>query len=138
MSTIKVKKITMLRQHDEDVELKLIGGPDDGLGRSDEYQAELSEVADALRAQDPGLGVGSGIQKAAGMSSWLTGDFIIHAISVGTAATVAVKTVVPVLVEYVKAKAGRTIKIKKGDIEVEAHSVEEVRKVLDELDRRQP
>ncbi len=92
--------------------------------RSQEYQAGLNEVASALRAQGIEVSYRMHMEESVEGHTILRGDFTI-----GVA-----KAVGPVLGSIVgawlMARFGRKARLKVGDIEAEARTVEEVEKLL--------
>ena len=125
MSTIRVTSISMLRGGPEDFELALLSAPDEADPKGASYQAELRQAEQEIRSLGYNPAVGSGIQKGAEFGSWLLGTFIFHAAAV----SVAGRPLIPVLVEWVKGRAGRRVRLKKGDTEIEASTVKEIEKL---------
>lgn len=135
MTSIKVKRISMVRESDDDVELQLHGAPDEGDPKDEAYQAELRRVEEGLRELGFDPAVGTGIQKSLTLGSWLLGIFVLR--SVSRAAT----PFVPVLVEWVKGREGRKIVLEKGDRKVEARTMKEIKElweIASKPDDKQP
>ena len=135
MMGINVKSVSMVRGSSNDVELRLIGAPDEGDPKDEAYQAELRRAEEGLRELGFDPAVGTGIQKSLTLGSWLLGIFVLRSIS--RAAT----PFVPVLVEWVKGREGRKIILEKGDRKVEARTMKEIRElweIASKPDDKQP
>jgi len=122
MATIKIKPVSAAQGRSDEYELTLLPAPDETNPKAEGLQSELRRAEDQLNALGHKPAAMVGLQKALGMSSWLLGTF---AISGATAA----KSWSPVLVEWLKGRAGRRVRLKKGDIEIEAGTVEEIARV---------
>ena len=129
MSGIRIRSISVVPESDRDFKLTLVAGEGEQDLREAGYQAELHTIGECLREQGLNVAVGSGFQKAAGMSSWLTGEFIVHAAATAALVSAAAKPMVPALVEWIRGRAGRKVRLKKGDVEIEARTVEEVERL---------
>ncbi|MCM3681274.1 hypothetical protein ACVOMT_20885 (plasmid) [Sphingomonas panni] len=137
MPAIKVKSISMLRGGADDFELALLPATDEADPKAETYQADLRQAEQEIRSLGYNPAVGSGIQKDLASASWLLGTFVFHA----AAASVAVRPLVPVMVEWVKGRAGRRVRLKKGDTEIEASTVKELEKlweIASRSDGKQP
>jgi hypothetical protein len=119
----------MVPKSERDFRLSLVASSDEADPRDSAYQNELRDVEQALRDEGLDIAVGSGFQKSANLGSWLTGDFIVHVGAAATFVSVAAKSLVPVLVEWVKGRAGRKVRLKKGDIEIEAQTPDEIERL---------
>lgn len=125
MSAIRVKSVSMLRGGPDDFELALIPASDEADPKAATYQAELRQAEQEMRLLGYNPAVGSGIQKDLASGSWLLGTFLFHAAAV----SVAARPLIPVMVEWVKGRAGRRVRLKKGDTEIEASTVKEIEKL---------
>ena len=103
------------------LELILVRGPDDGPLSSKEYQDGLAELAKSLRAQGSKLITRFHDFDAIGAADLLSGEFILKVLAPGAAA---------VLGAWLHARYGRKVRLKVGEIEAEAQSVEDVEKLL--------
>ncbi|MBY2914154.1 hypothetical protein [Rhizobium leguminosarum] len=98
-------------------------------------QVDLSAAHETLRDV-----LGSGVQprlyvqKSADTGgTWQVGEFILQALPVaGTVAPV----ISSAFCAWIAAKSGRKVKIKKGDTEIEAGSVEEVKQLIELLRKK--
>ena len=107
-----------------ELELAFIPVPDDAPFRSSEYQRELRQFENSAQLQ--GLAIASGVElrKVAGAETVYLGDFTIKlAVVVGP----ALGTIIGA---WLHARYGRKVRLKIGEIEAEAQTVEEVEKLL--------
>jgi hypothetical protein len=107
-----------------DTHIFLLPAPDDSTIYSPEFQAGLQTFDDALRAEGIKVSPRVLVRKSAGGGSSYVGEFLIPlAQVVGPALGV-------VLVAWLQGRSGRKVKLKVGDVEAEARSVEEVQTLL--------
>ena len=112
------------------IAIELIASNDDPPLRSTEYQAELAQLARDMRALDPHVSYHMFIQEGVSASSFLTGGFTI-AKAIGTSA-------LPIIVAWLHGRYGRKVRLKVGDVEVEARTVNEIEKLLKQVDKVRP
>jgi hypothetical protein len=99
-----------------DLELTLLPAPDDGEWHNPEFQSVIERFRVDLRSQN----IHAAAQGVHVASDDLTGNFIIGL------AHLAVAGLTAVVVAWVHARAGRKIKLKIGEFQVEAHTEEQV------------
>lgn len=124
MSGIKIKSITPIEGGAFNLNLAFVAGPDDPEYKDPAYQQELHGIQEELKALGNKVQARANFQKAASGGSWLTGDFLMQLSALGT----PLGTLFGV---WITAKLGRKVKIKVGDIEVEAGTMNEVDHLLD-------
>jgi hypothetical protein len=98
---------------------------------SKEYQAELEKVASSLKQQGVKFSSRMRFEEAEGAPAFLLGSFTIE----------IAKSVGPILGAvigaWLHARYGRKARLKIGDVEAEARTVEEVEKLLRVADEKQ-
>ena len=114
---------SMLLESEFDFELALLPASDED-ERSEEVQVALIEADKKFRALDVDLATGTSFGKAAGVGNWLNGDFVVHAAEAVLFARYVAKPFVPILAEWIKGQAGRKVRLRRGDVEVEAGTIE--------------
>lgn len=130
--TIKVKSVSMLRDGPDDFELALLPASDEADPKAPALQADLQQAEQAIRAQGYNPAVGTGIQKSlTAVGSWLLGTFVFKAAAGGAGITFVGKALTPMMVEWLKGRAGRRVRIKVGDIEVEAATVKQAETLIE-------
>jgi hypothetical protein len=102
----------------DDFELTLVRSSDDAPPFGAEYQAELSKFAKEAQASS---------QRAFAMDSVLggggpIGEFAYHA----AAAVALINALKTICVSWLKASAGRKLRLKYGKVRIEATSIEEI------------
>ena len=107
------------------VNLKFIYAPGEGKLTAPEHQAELWEITHKLREYDPKLSCEVFVQDADATPVTNLGQI---AIAIGPA---IVGTVGVVMGAWFHSRFGRKVRVKIGEVEVEASSVEEVTELLD-------
>jgi hypothetical protein len=110
---------------EDDVWLFLDAGPDDPPLRDAEYQESLRGVEQALRMEGVTCSPLVSLQKAVGGGEWYVGEFIIEIAKSGVPAALATA-----VGAWLHARYGRKARLKIGDIEAEARSVDEVEKLV--------
>jgi hypothetical protein len=103
----------------------LIGAADDPPTFSVAFQDDLRPFLDALRRNDPDAQLGFMALDSADTVSGYTGEIVIPIIKAASPSLVAV------FVGWLTAKAGRKVRLRDGDLEVEAPTVEEVERLLE-------
>ena len=108
----------------ERIEVTLLPGPDDPPVRDTVYQRELRELEDSFRQHGIKAGSLVELRKSAGGESVHLGQFFLPLVAtLGSIAGAAIGA-------WVQAKYGRRVRVKMGDIEVEARTIEEVQDLL--------
>ncbi len=104
--------------------LALIRSPDDEATFSPNYQAELRQFYQLVRANNVRINAVAFTMDSVGAAGGLVGEFVIPLAQV----------IGPVLggaaVEWLRGHAGRKLRLKMGDIEVEARTFEEIEQLL--------
>ncbi|HYI38989.1 MAG TPA: hypothetical protein VE053_01585 [Allosphingosinicella sp.] len=124
MSGIKIKSIAPIETGAYKLCLTFVAGPGDPDYRDSAYQEELHGVQDKLKALGNKVQARAHFQKSGTGGSWLTGDFLLQLSALGT----PLGTLFGV---WIAAKLGRKVRIKVGDIEVEAGTMKEVEHLLE-------
>jgi hypothetical protein len=106
-----------------DVYITLVPSSDEGDIKAPLLQSDMVEFENGLRAASIECSPVVGFQKSTGTEPWLIGQFVFNVLPYFSG-------VLPLLGIWVQARYGRKVRIKVGDIEVEATSVDEVRKLL--------
>ena len=99
------------RHESEKIDLELIAANTDPPLRSSEYQAELMNIASALRATNAKVSFRMFMQEAIDAPSFLLGGFTIE--NVKSVALV----LGPIVGAWLQARYGRKVRLKIGDIE---------------------
>lgn len=115
------------------LKVKLLPASDEGPRGEPEYQKALADFAASLRSQGVEVSPRYYALDAAGGGGGLSGEFTV--IAGATAALLA--AVRPCLVEWIKGRYGRKAKLKIGDVEAEAQTVEEVEKLIKLAEKQQ-
>src|SRR6185312_15222760 len=105
----------------EKLTLQLLPSVEDKPLRSTEYQAALSKFAEQLQAHGLNPSMGMHFEESADSHSFLLGSFTI---GLGKAIALPVCTAVGA---WLHAKYGRRVRLKIGELEAEAQTVEEVK-----------
>lgn len=121
---VKVKAIRPVEPDRPDVTIKFVAGDDDPEFKDQDYQRELTAIESALNASGSRVQSTVYIQRAVGGGSWLTGDFLTHLSALGTPVGALVGS-------WITARLGRKVRIKVGDIEVEAATVKEAETLIE-------
>jgi hypothetical protein len=104
--------------------------------RSPAFQKDMGGIERDLKAQGINVSARVHFQKSADLGgAWFLGQFTIQA------AQIAVPAIATVVGAYLVARTGRKVRLKTGKIEAEAHSVEELEKLLklaDDQQQKQP
>jgi hypothetical protein len=103
----------------DNLHLFLLPAPDDPARDTPEYQAELHAFANALRAKRLEVFPMTLIRKSVGGASNYVGEFLVAFAAVGT-------PLATILGAWLQARYGRKVRLKIGDVEAEARTVEEV------------
>jgi len=116
----------------EKINLELIAADTDPPLRSSEYQAELMNIASALRATNAKVSFRMFMQEAIDAPSFLLGGFT----------TENVKSVAlvlgPIVGAWLQARYGRKVRLKIGDIEAEARDAAEIEELLRQAEKVRP
>jgi hypothetical protein len=123
---------TMSGMSTEKINLELIAADTDPSLRSSEYQAELKNVASALRGTFAKVSFDMFIQDAIDAPSFLLGGFTIENVKS------VVVVLVPALGAWLQGRYGRKVRLKVGDIEAEARNVAEIEKLLKQAEKVRP
>lgn len=92
--------------------------------RDADRQRELYGIEAALKADGHKVQSQAYIQKSGTGASWLTGDFLMHLSALGT-------PVGALAGSWITARLGRKVRIKVGDIEVEAATVKQAETLIE-------
>lgn len=104
--------------------LFLVPGSADPPERSEEYQGELERAYEAMKARGIAVQPRVVVRKSAGGGASFVGEFIVPlAQAIGP-------TLGVVLVAWLQGRSGRKVRMKVGDIEVEARTADELEKLL--------
>lgn len=124
MSFAHITKITPKGEDGPKLVLSLIGAPDDVDEHSEEHQRDLRRVEQGLR--DAGVQVAPrGLaRKGADFGFQLSGEFMVLVTTLGVPA-------LTFLGAWVQARFGRKVRIKVGEVEVEASTPKEVEHLLE-------
>lgn len=123
MSGIRITKVTPIGGAGLKLTLSLIGAPDDGDEQNEAYQNELRRIERGLRDTGAQIAPQAIFRKNASASAILTGDFLIVVQTLGPAFTY--------LGVWIQSRLGRKVRIKIGDIEVEAATAQEAERLLE-------
>ena len=114
------------------ISVELIAAETDPPLRSKEYQEGLAHFNGALRALDAKVSFRMFMQEAVDAPSFLMGGFTIEsAKSIGL-------FVGPIIGAWLQVRYGRKVRLKVGDIEAEARTVEEVDELLKKAETVRP
>jgi len=137
MATVRIKSIKPVGGNGAEMSLAFIAGPSDPEYRDPSYQDELHAIDAVLKTLSSRVQARASFQKSGTGGSWLTGDFLVHLSALGT----PLGTLFGV---WISAKLGRKVRVKIGEIEVEAATTKEVEHLLerakhlkDEIDKTQ-
>jgi len=109
------------------VEIRLQRSIDDPPENAPEYQAELQEINTAFHAEGIAFNQTAIAFDSADALGYPLGEFLI------TLTQGALPVVSGVVGAWIQARYGRKVRIKSGEIEVEAATVEEVEKLLETI-----
>ena len=123
MSAVKIISARRIEEEEPRITLSFAGAPDDSDYREADHQRELHALDDALREDGMRVQARSDIQMSGSGGSWLTGEFLV------SLATVA-GPLGALAGAWITARRGRKVRIKVGEIEVEAANVEEANMLL--------
>lgn len=123
MATVRIKSIKPVGDDGPDMSLAFIAGPADLEYRDATYQEELHAIDAKLKTLSSRVQARADFQKSGTGGSWLTGDFLVHLSALGT-------PLGALFGAWVTAKLGRKVRVKIGDIEVEAVTTKEVEHLL--------
>ncbi|GAB4072246.1 hypothetical protein KHC28_01280 [Ancylobacter sonchi] len=108
----------------EGIRIELRGSTDDGHPNNDNFQNELAALSQALAAaQVPHSQIAISLHSQGAME-FLSPELFV------TAAQVGVPALAAILGAWVQARWGRRVRLKIGDLEVEAGTMEEVEQLL--------
>jgi hypothetical protein len=124
MSGIKIKSITPIEGGEFNLQVAFLAGADDPDYKDNDYQHELHGIQEKLKLLGNKVHARANFQKAASGGSWLTGEFLMQLSALGT----PLGTLFGV---WLNAKLGRKVRVKVGDIEVEAGTLKEVEHLLE-------
>lgn len=117
---MRVTSVTPAGGEQERLEISLVPAPDD-ISESAEHQQALRQVSSVFKRADPAVRELVLMRKSADMSSVHMGGFFIQYLApAGIAAVTA----------WLVARIGRKVRIKVGDVEAEAATIEEVQALL--------
>lgn len=106
------------------VRIYLVNAPHDPPTFSSEYQADLRNVIAALRANKIQADAAFMTMDSAGNAGGYIGEIAVLATAFGPVLT-------GILAAWLQSKVGRKVRLKDGDIEVEARTVQEAGELLD-------
>lgn len=124
-------RITSMKRADEgvpDLSISFTASPDDPEYRDPAYQAELYAIEKALKGDGLRVQSAANFQKSGTGGTWLTGDFVIYLKNVGP-------YIPPIIVAWITARTGRKVRIKVGDTEIEAANVEQIKTLLETVEK---
>lgn len=124
MSAGRITKVKPIGSDGPKLTLSVIGALDDADEHSEAYQRELAQLEQGLRDTGAQIATHALMRKSMGASSLLTGDFTVVVQTMGPAAFT-------VLGVWIQSRLGRKVRIKIGDIEVEAGSAVEAERLLE-------
>ena len=107
-----------------EIEIRLNPGDSDAELRSKFYQNEIAAIVAELNERGILTHARSYSEKSASGATWLLGEFIVPLMAASSALWV-------LLGRWLQAKHGRKIRLKIGDIEAEATSVDDIRKLME-------
>src|SRR5271170_8078364 len=107
------------------IEITLKRAPDDPPANSPEFQKELRQFADALRAADVDFSQRAIAFDAVDATGYPLAEFVVRALAVS-----ALPSLTAIVVALLKAKNGRKVRLKFGSVDATAPSVEEVERLL--------
>lgn len=124
MTMIRIKSIKPVGGDGPDMSIAFIAGPTDPEYRDSAFQDELHAVDAKLKTLTSRVQARANFQKSGTGGSWLTGDFLVHLSVLGT-------PLGALFGAWITAKLGRKIRVKVGEIEVEAATADEVEHLLE-------
>ena len=124
MAAIRITKVTPIGSDGPKLILSAIGAADDADEQSEAYQRELRQLEQGLRDTGAQIAPQALMRKNMGGSALLTGDFLIVVQTLGPAAFTFLGV-------WIQSRLGRKVRIKIGDIEVEAASAKEAERLLE-------
>ena len=124
MPAIKIRSIKPTDDSQPGVRLTFVAAFDEAEYRDPSYQRELQAIVQTLKVQGIKVQPRATFQKSGTGGSWLTGDFLVHLSALGTPAGALFGS-------WITAKLGRKVRIKVGDIEIEAANIEQVEQLLE-------
>lgn len=116
----------------DELEIELIPGPDDAELETLEYQGELQRFEEALKKEGLDVAARTLTRKGAGFSSTLMGEFFIALQSLKNAGPF-----ITIVVAWTAGRSTRKVRLKVGDIEVEAHTKAEVLELVEKAQQIQ-
>lgn len=105
------------------LQLRLLKAPDDAAVLGADYQAELRQFKQQMEAAGLAVSPTFAVFDSPGAGGGLTGQFLL---SWAPAVVSILSTVSVVAVTWMNGKAGRKLRLKVGDVELEANSQAEV------------
>ncbi|CAB3774844.1 hypothetical protein [Paraburkholderia humisilvae] len=112
--------------------LTLVRSPDDEATFSPDYQSELSQFYQRVRAGNVRINAVAFTKDTTGASRGLVGEFVIPLAQViGPALARAAFT-------WLQGRAGRKLRLKAGDLEIEARTIEDIGQLLEQVQALRP
>lgn len=107
-----------------DLQISMIGSPEDPQWMSDSYQTDLREVGRALRAKGLEIREVGGRSAREGCASCVSGEWKV-ALNAGIGPILKVS-----VGSWLQARRGRTVRLKMGEIEADVRTAEELASVI--------
>jgi hypothetical protein len=113
------------RDHESEIRLTLVRAPGDPSQFSDQHQQTLKSVMDALKREGVQVNPYFDMQAAGGVSGGLSG-------LLGIVLPATMPVVGTIIGAWLTVRNGRKVRVKIGDVEVEAGTAEEVERLLEQ------
>lgn len=123
MPAVKIISARRIDAEEPQFTLSFVAASDDPDYRDTAYQSELHAIDGALRERGLRPQARANFQKSATGGSWLTGDFLLPL-------TALAVPLAGLLGSWLTARLGRKVRVKVGEIEVEAANVAEADELL--------
>ncbi|VVP46921.1 hypothetical protein PS850_05198 [Pseudomonas fluorescens] len=109
------------------LQLRLLKAPDDSAVFAEAYQAELRQFKQQLETAGLGVSPTFAVVDRAGAVKGLTGQFLLSWVpTLGS----PLKTLGEIAMAWGNGRAGRTLRLQVGDVELEAHSSADIERLV--------
>lgn len=106
-----------------EIDIRLLPNANEGSIREAAIQQDFHRIRSGISAEGLPIEVQSYSEKSADGATWLIGEFIVPIMAASSAMWMLIGT-------WLQAKHGRRMRLKIGDVEAEATSIEEVQSLM--------
>jgi len=126
MAVIKLKSIRLVDNEEPPLRLTFLAADTDSDTRGPAYQQKVKAAQAAIEAAGYKVQPRVDFQKSESGGTWLSGEMLLFLS--GTASAL-----MPVISMWISSKLGRKVRIKVGEVEIEAANLKQVEALIDQI-----